>query len=192
MKVLLFCAKAFETMEFSVFIDIMGWARDDFGCDITVETCGFNRTVTSTFGIPVQVDRLIDEICTDDYDALAIPGGFREYGFNDEAFHEKTLDLIRRFDREGKPIATVCVAAFSLAKSGVLQGRRATTYHLRQGVEQKALARMGVVVVNEPVVVDNNIITSYCPSTAADVAFRLLEMLTCTDKMLRVKEAMGY
>ena len=28
----------------------------------------------STFGIPVTMDRTFDEICVDDYDALAIPG----------------------------------------------------------------------------------------------------------------------
>ncbi len=39
MKVLLLCAKAFETMEFSVFIDTIGWAREIFGNDIEVHTC---------------------------------------------------------------------------------------------------------------------------------------------------------
>lgn len=192
MKILLLCAKAFETMEFSVFIDVMGWARDDYECDIKVETCGFNETVISTFGVPITVDILIDDISPEDYDALAIPGGFQEYGFYEEAYDEKTLELIRNFDRLGKPIATVCVAAFSLAKSGVLNGRRATTYHLREGCKQKELAEFGVNVVNEPVVVDKNIITSYCPQTAADVAFKLLEMLTSKEKMELVKGVMGY
>lgn len=192
MKILLLCAKAFETMEFSVFIDVMGWARDDFGCDITVETCGFQKTVLSTFGVPVTMDTLIDQISTEEYDALAIPGGFQEYGFYDEAYHEKTLALIREFDRAGKPIATVCVAAFALAKSGILKGRKATTYHLRQGYKQKELAAFGVDVVNESIVTDRNVITSYCPQTAAEVAFKLLEMLTSKEKMLAVKEAMGY
>lgn len=59
MKLLLLCPKAFETMEFSVFIDVMGWARDDFGCDIAVHTCGFHKTVVSTFGVPIQVDILM-------------------------------------------------------------------------------------------------------------------------------------
>ena len=43
MKVLVFCAKGFETMEFSVFIDVLGWARNDYGYDIQVETCGFQK-----------------------------------------------------------------------------------------------------------------------------------------------------
>lgn len=192
MKLLLLCPKAFETMEFSVFIDVMGWARDDFDCDITVHTCGFHETVVSTFGVPIHVDLLMDDIHAEDYDALAIPGGFQEYGFYDEAYDERTLELIRNFDRSGKPIATVCVAAFPLAKSGVLKGRCATTYHLRGGYKQKELSAMGVNVINEPVVVDKNIITSYCPQTAPDVAFKLLEMLTSEEKMKLVKEAMGY
>lgn len=30
MKILLFLAKGFETMEFSVFVDVMGWARNAY------------------------------------------------------------------------------------------------------------------------------------------------------------------
>jgi len=29
MKTLLFLAKGFETMEFSVFVDVLGWAEND-------------------------------------------------------------------------------------------------------------------------------------------------------------------
>ena len=36
MKILLLCLNAFETMEFSPFVDVFGWAHDDFDCDITV------------------------------------------------------------------------------------------------------------------------------------------------------------
>lgn len=113
MKVLL-CAKAFETMEFSVFIDVMRWARESFGND--VHTCGF-----------------------------------REFGFKEEAFHPKTQNLIRAFHKEGKPIATVCVAAFALAESGILKGKRATVYHLDNGKTQQELAEYGVNVVNVPI-----------------------------------------
>ena len=85
MKVLVLCAKGFETMEFSVFIDVMGWAKVDFGYPVETVTCGFERSVTSAFGVPITVDRLMDEIDVSDYAALAIPGGFAEYGFYEEA-----------------------------------------------------------------------------------------------------------
>lgn len=84
------------------------------------------------------------------------------------------------------------VSAFALAESGVLKGRNATTYHLDDGKTQRELAQYGINIINEPVVIDKNIITSYCPETAAEVAFKLLEMLINTEKMQQVKRAMGY
>ncbi|NLL76100.1 MAG: DJ-1/PfpI family protein [Clostridiales bacterium] len=193
MKVLLLCLKAFETMEFSVFVDVMGWARDEAKCDIKVVTCGFQKTVTSTFRIPIMMDVTIDEVCADDYDALAIPGGFQEYGFREETFHEKTCELIGKFNEQNKLIATVCVAAFALAESGILKGKKATTYHMRDGERQKELAQYdGVTVIDEPVVTDGNIITSYCPETAVKVAFKLLEMLTDKKVTQYIKVMMGY
>lgn len=192
MKVLVFCAKGFETMEFSVFIDVFGWARNDYAYPIDVHTCGFTRVVSSTFNVPVIVEKLIDEVDAGDYDALAIPGGFEEFDFYDEAYDEKLLELIREFDRQGKPVATVCVAALALGKSGIITGRKATTYHLQDGYRQKQLSEFGVDVVNERIVIDNNVITSYCPETAPDVAFELLRKLVGADKMLVVRKAMGY
>lgn len=192
MNVLLFCPKGFETMEFAPFVDVLGWAKDEMNVPVIVTTGGFTGTVTSTFGVRIRVDRLIDEIRAEDYDALAIPGGFEEYGYYEEAYDERLLQLIRDFDRLGKPIASVCVAALPIAKSGVLTGRSATTYHLGDGKRQRMLAEFGAVVLNEPIVVDRNIITSYCPETAPGVAFELLEMLTSREVADRARYIMGF
>ena len=51
MKVLLFCCKGFETMEFAPFVDVIGWARNDYGMGIEVITAGFSKTVTNCFRI---------------------------------------------------------------------------------------------------------------------------------------------
>jgi protein deglycase len=191
-KVLVFLLKAFETMEFSAFIDVLGWARVDYGHNLFVDTCGFTDIVTSTFNVPVIVDKTIGEINADEYDALAIPGGFGEFGFYEEAYDERFLELIREFNAKGKIVATVCSGAFPLGKSGVLNNRKATTYHLKDGYYQKQLKEFGVNVVNEPIVVDGNIITSYCPETAPNVAFELLKMLTSEVEMAVIKKAMGF
>jgi len=74
----------------------------------------------------------------------------------------------------------------------VLQDRRGTTYHLQGGYRQKQLAEYGVTVVNEPIVIDGNVITSWCPQTAAFVAFILLEWLIGEEDAAVVKAAMGY
>lgn len=192
MKVLLFVPRGFETLEFSVFIDVMGWARNDYGYPVEVHTCGFQRQVVSTFQVPIIVDKLYEEIKPEEYEALAIPGGFEEFGYYEEAYDERLLEMIREFHTQGKPIASVCVGALPIGKSGVLRGRRATTYHLRNGYRQKQLLEFGVELVNKPVVTDHNIITSYCPQTGPYVALKLLELLISEEAMIRVRDAMGY
>lgn len=193
MKILLFCNKGFETMEFSPFVDILGWARNDYSLDVEVVTCGFTKIVRSTFGIPVTVDRTFEEVDVDEYEALAIPGGFEEYGFYEEAYDERFLGLIREFDRRHKTIASICVGALPIGKSGVLQDRKATTYHLKNGYRQKQLEEFGVqVMADQRIVVADNIITSFCPETAADVGFALLARLVGEEKAGVVRRAMGY
>jgi len=54
------------------------------------------------------------------------------------------------------------------------------------------LESFGVELVKQPIVVDKNIITSSSPSTALDVAFTLLEMLTTQENCRRVKFLMGF
>lgn len=192
MKTLILLAKGFEMMEFSPFIDIMGWAKNDFGYDTHTVTCGFQKIVTSAFNIRVVVDILIDDINVDNYNALAIPGGFEEFGFYEEAYNEKFLEIIKSFNIQKKPIATVCVGALPVGKSGVLQNRKATTYHLNKGNRQEQLKDFGVTLINQPIVVDENIITSYCPETAPEVAFKLLELFTSKQQTEIIKSSMGY
>ena len=191
-KVLVFLAKAFETMEFSAFIDVLGWAINDYGHNLLVDTCGFSKTVISTFNIPIIVDKTIEEIDVDDYEALAIPGGFGEFGFYEEAYDDRFLKLIKDFNARNKIIASICSGAMPIGKSGILKNRNATSYHLKGAILQEELKQLGVNVINEPVVVDRNIITSYCPETAPKVAFELLKMLTSKDEMSVIKKAMGF
>ena len=192
MKTLLFLAKGFETMEFSAFADVLGWAKYDFGYDVDFDTCGIRKQVEGAFNIPILVNKTVDEINVDDYAALAIPGGFEIFGFYEDAYDEEFSELIRTFNAKGKIIASICVGALPIAKSGVLKNRNATTYHLGGGKRQNRMKEFGVNVINEPIVIDGNIITSYCPETAPHVAFKLLELLTSKEQTEIVKTAMGF
>jgi 4-methyl-5(b-hydroxyethyl)-thiazole monophosphate biosynthesis len=140
----------------------------------------------------MTVDYLVEDIHADDFDALAIPGGFIEYDFYREAYDERLLRLIRDFDKRGKTLASICVGALVLGKSGVLKGRRCTTYNQKDRIRQKTLAEFGGDVVNEPVVEDGNIITSWNPSTAMDVALLLLERLTDKSRADHIRKIMGF
>ena len=110
----------------------------------------------------------------------------------EDAYHEDFLTLIRTFNEEKKIIASVCVGALPLGKSGILKGRKATTYHLLNGMRRKQLAEFGADVLDQHVVVDGNIITSSSPATALDVAMTLLEMLTSQENCEKVKKLMGF
>ncbi len=202
MKVLLLTLSGFELLEFSAFADVLGWAKLEGGIDIEFETAGFSREVRSTFGVPVTVDRVLwrrgagvcspVSVCAQDYDALAIPGGFEEYGYYEDAYKQETVGLIRAFHKAGKPIASICVGALALGYSGILEGRKATTYAIG-GHRQKQLAEFGAeVLTDEQIVVDGNLITSCGPSTATGVAFKLLEMLTDRESTQKVMTLMGF
>ena len=191
-KVLLFLANGYETYEASVFIDVIGWNYIDGDKSTRLYTCGITKEVNSTFDQKSIVDYTIDEVNVDDFDALAIPGGFTEYDFYKDAYDEKFLYLIREFNKKGKIIASVCVGALPIGKSGVLKDGNGTTYNKRDGIRQKTLAEFGVNVINQPIVIDENIITSWNPSTAIGVAFTLLEKLTNKENANYIKEIMGF
>jgi len=191
-KVLLLLANGYETLEASVFIDVIGWNYVDGDKSTKLYTCGITKEVKTTFDQKTIVDYTVDEINVDDYVALAIPGGFSEYDFYKDGYSEKFLNIIREFDKREKIIASICVAALTIGKSGVLKGRNATTYNKKEGIRQKQLAEYGINVLNQPIVIDKNIITSWNPSTAMDVAFMLLEKLTNKDNAGYIKDIMGY
>ena len=146
----------------------------------------------SAFGISIFVDKTYEDIDASEYDALAIPGGFEEFGVYEDAYDERFLNLIREFDSAHKFIASICVGALPIGASGVINGRKATTYHLGDGRRQKQLAEFGAdVIPDQSVVIDQNIITSFCPETAPGVALCLLEMLVGKDRAQIVSKSMG-
>ena len=192
MKILILVPKGFEILEFSALFDVLALADKEFGYNTEVVTCAFQKQVISAFGVPLIADVKINEINVEDYDALAVPGGYEEYGFYEDVYNSNFLNVIRMFYNKNKIIASICTGALPLGKSGILVGKRATTYFLNNGYRQKELASFGVNVVNEPIVIDGNIITSNCPATSLNVAFKFLEMLTSLEKMKQVRAAMGF
>jgi len=190
-KVLLLLPEGFETYEASVFIDVIGWNLVDGDHTTELFTCGLHKEVKTSFNQKWVVDYVVNDINVDDFDALAFPGGFEEYSFNFEAYSEPVTSLIQKFNNSNKLIATICVASLVLGKCGVLKGRKGTTYN-KKPIRQETLKSYGVDVQNKPIVIDNNIITSWNPSTAINVAFILLEKLTNKPNADYIKEIMGF
>ena len=190
-RVLLLLANGFETYEASVFIDVIGWNLVDGDGSTELFTCGLQKEIISSFNQKFIVDYLISEIDIESFDALAIPGGFEKYNFYKDAYDDRFLDLIRGFKTKDKIIASICVAALPLGKSGVLLDKKGTTYN-KTAIRQDTLRGFGVHVMNEPIVIDDNIITSWNPSTAIDVALLLLELLTSKTNADYIRLIMGF
>ena len=189
-KVLLLLANGFETFEASVFIDVIGWNLVEGDNSTELFTCGLKKEIKSSFNQRFIVDYLIGDIDIASFDALAIPGGFEVYGFYNDAYDDKFLDLIQGFKAQNKFIASICVGALPLGKSGVLKGKKGTTYN--RAIRREALQGFGVNVINKPIVIDDNMITSWNPSTAVNVALLLLEHLTTKNNADKVRQLLGF
>lgn len=112
------------------------------------------------------------------------------YGFYNDAYDDKFLHLIRGFKANNKIIASICVGALPLGKSGVLKNKNGTTYN--HPTRREALKGFGANVIHQPIVTDDNIITSWNPSTAIDVALLLLENLTTKSNADKIRQLMGF
>jgi protein deglycase len=119
---------------------------------------------------------------------LAIPGGFEKYDFYKDAYDDWFLNLIREFKEQNKIITTICVAALTLGKSGIVDGKKETTYSTRHN----RLREFYVNVINEPIVMEDKIITSWNPSTAANAALLLLKLLTTKDNADNIRRLIGF
>jgi protease I len=91
-------------------------AIHDFEGDQTYsEKRGHNFALNATF----------DQIKTENYDALVIPGGRAvEY----IRLNPRVLEIVRHFANAKKPIAAICHAAQLLAAADVLKGRKCSAY----------------------------------------------------------------
>ena len=189
-KILLLLSNGFEILEASSFIDVMGWNLEEGDQSTELYSCGLRKKLKSSFGQKFIVDFLLNEIDVDSFDALVVPGGFKNSGYYKDAYSIEFLELIRDFRNKNKIIASVCVGALPLAKSGILKNKNAITYN--QIDYRKTLENYEVNLLENSVVIDDNIITSNGPSTAVDAAFVLLEALSSKENSLKVRNLMGF
>ena len=105
----------------------------------------------------VAVDRTVEEVSVDDYDALMIPGGV---GNPDQLRgDENAVAFVRGFAESKKPMAVICHGPWVLVEAGVAKGRTLTSWPTLQTDIRNA----GGNWVDREVVVDGGIVTSRKP-----------------------------
>jgi protease I len=114
-------------------------------------------TVHDDPGKTIRPDMTIDQADASVFDALILPGGVRNP--DHLRAHANVIELIRAFEREGKPIGAICHGPWLLVEADLLRGRTATSWpSIRTD-----LRNAGALVVDDPAVTDGNIVTSRNP-----------------------------
>jgi protease I len=110
----------------------------------------------SKLGYPVKAEADVKEIQAKDFDGVIVPGGFAP------DFMRRSAELLRfvaDIDQAGKPVGSICHAAWVLVSAKVLNGRTATCYY----AIKDDLVNAGARYVDQEVVVDRNLVTSRRP-----------------------------
>ena len=146
----------------------------------SLKTDPIQATVHDDPGKTIRPDLTIGEARADDFDALILPGGVR----NPDTLraHLNVIELIRDFDRKGKPIGAICHGPWLLIEADLVRGKAVTGWpSIRTD-----LKNAGADVVDEAAVADGNIVTSRNPD---DVELFTGALIDCIENATGVSDA---
>ena len=120
-------------------------------------------------GKTYPVDLVVDRASSSDYLGLVLPGGVAN---PDHLRMDRTaVAFIRDFFEQGKPVAAICHAPWTLVEADVLRGRKITSYPSLQTDIRNA----GGTWVDEEVVVDQGLVSSRRPDDLPAFCAKLVE-----------------
>ncbi len=123
------------------------------------------------WGKSVKVDGLVKDSKPEQYDALVLPGG----QMNPDVLRmdSAAVTFVRTFVESGKPVAAICHGPWTLIEASVVSGRTMTSWPSLH----TDLKNAGAHWVDEPVVVDGNLITSRKPEDIPAFSQAIVESL---------------
>lgn len=179
-NVSVFLANGFEEIEGLTVVDILRRA----GMETKSVSVTNERVVEGAHGICVSADVLFEEMDFRETEMLVLPGGMP--GTLNLQEHAGLMKLLSTYKEAGKYVAAICAAPSILGKLGILDGKRACCY---PSFEEKLT---GAKVVKDPVVLDQNVITSRGMGTAIPFALKLVEVLCGAEKAEEVRKSIIY
>jgi protease I len=138
--------KQFEESEYGEPRTIL----EDAGVIVTVASSSLG-TVTGHSGMRVKPDIMLSEVHAADYDAIVFVGG---YGY--DINNPESYRVAQEAAAEGKVLAAICVAPITLAKAGVLKGKRATASLPGSMLEAEGATYTGTTVERDGLIITAN------------------------------------
>ena len=115
------------------------------------------------------VEKTIDSVSANDYDALLLPGGVANP--DTLRMNQKAVAFVKAFADAGKPIAAICHGPWTLVEAGVVKGRTLTSWPSLKTDIRNA----GGTWVDEEVHNDHGLITSRKPGDIPAFNRKLIE-----------------
>ncbi|MBW3011981.1 DJ-1/PfpI family protein [Candidatus Woesearchaeota archaeon] len=145
---------------------------EDAGVDVKIASKGV-EVAKGKLGGTINVDLDISEVDVNDYDAVIFIGGPGSVIYQDD---ETALNIARDAVKQDKILAAICIAPVILAKAGVLEGKIATAWD-DDKLQSKVLKEAGATFSEEPVVVDEKLITANGPAAAKEFGKEIVKAL---------------
>jgi protease I len=115
------------------------------------------------------VDVPLSQAIADEFDALLLPGGVANP--DQLRIDGKAVNFVRSFVESGKPVAVICHGPWTLIEADCVSGRMITSWPSLK----TDLMNAGANWVDQPVVVDNRIVSSRNPGDIPVFNAKMLE-----------------
>ena len=169
-----------QIIDFAGPYEVFGTA----GFGVTTLTAD-GKPVTTAMGLKVTPDASFAD--APKFDVLLVPGGTVDEAKKDA----RILDFIRSQSQQAKHVLSVCTGAEILANTGLLDGRKATTF--MGALDRLAADHPKIIVVDNQRWVDSGqLITSAGLSSGIDAALHVVSRLRGEDKARSVALHLEY
>lgn len=131
---------------------------------------------TGLLGMSLKPQMVVKDIDTLNYEGIILVGGTGAAIYWDDPYVHRLVQYFAR--TPNKIVAAICIAPVTLARAGVLAGKKATVYEDRATI--KELKDKGAIYQKAEVVISGNVITASGP-TAAEKFAKAIALLASGD-----------
>lgn len=164
-KAAVFFGTGYEEIEALTVVDIL--RRADV--ETTMVSVTKERSVTGSHSISVAMDAMLSEVDFNSLDVIVLPGGMP--GTKNLEACEALMEQVDAFIAQDKIVAAICAAPSILGHRGFLKGRKACSFpNFESHLE-------GAEVMDQPAVIDGNLVTGRGMGAAVPFALAILEKL---------------